>query len=65
MYYEITVGFERDSEKGKPKVDKVTYLVEDDASMPAETRLTTHLIEDGESEFRVISKKESKVSKVL
>jgi hypothetical protein len=65
MYFEITVSFKRDTEKGKPKEDKVTYLVEDTHSMPAETKLTEKLIESGEADFRVVSKKESKVSMVL
>jgi hypothetical protein len=65
MYYDITVKFKTEDDKGKQKETSLVFLVEDETTISAETQLTEHLIKEGEADFRIAKTQESKIYKVL
>lgn len=75
MYFETIVEFSIDVKSstdaldvvttGKVKTQRIAYLVEAESPTEAEVKITKHLIDNGENEFRVKSAKESRISKVI
>lgn len=65
MYHETQVEFTIDSEKGKPKKQRETYLVDAMSCTEAEANITSYLRKRGENEFEVKSTKVSKIKTII
>lgn len=64
-FYQARVTFTVDDPSGKPKKQKVNYLVDSESVTEAEARVTQFLIDRGESEFEVTAVMSSNISDII
>ena len=65
MWYIVKIAFSTESDKGKTKIEKLNYLVEDETTSSAENKVKKKLIDEDEINFEIKSVSESKIYRVI
>jgi len=65
QYWEVTVQFERENDRGRVQKVRESYLVDAMTGTEAEAKTYKHLEEQDETNFQVISLKQSRILKVV
>jgi hypothetical protein len=64
-YMTVKVEFETEDDKGKVKVQKVSYLVDATSCTEAEAKMTKYLVDKGERDFEIKATISSPILDVL
>jgi len=64
-YWEVTVQFERENDRGRIQKVREVYLVDAMTGTEAEARTYQSLVNEDENDFRIIKLVESRIIKVL
>jgi len=65
QYWEVTVQFERENDRGRVQKVRELYLVDAMSGTEAEAKTYKYLEEQDETNFQVISLKQSRILKVV